>query len=425
MTCPGCQQPAEFKGYRPKTVESLLGTVHYRRGYYHCGRCGHGLFPFDDEAGLGPHRLTPGAERIVGLLGLSCDSFEEAAQKVLPEACGLHLGESTVRLVTEDAGARLGKLHEDGHALGDSKPFEWHKDAQGRTCAYVSLDLTGVPQQAKGGGPAEGRMPYVAAVYNPVPERAAEAAAAPLPVPGYQPVAETVAAATALPKSAQDQTPARPRMQARYLAGLLSLAALGLLLRKQAGQVGMEKAEQWIGISDGGNGLEDFLRTNFNRANLVIILDFWHPTGYLEALARAMHPDDEDRRVSQMKSWCHLMKHKGGAAILRGTAGSGNTQEQESGPSGASGGGDVHQEQRPSDGLPVLSVAGLADRLRTDRVGVQDGGGSASETGGHALARIRHRQRLPPPRPVQERQGSVGCLLGTQRELTFRSFTPQ
>ena len=104
-------------------------------------------------------------------------------------------------------------------------------------------------------------------------------------------------------------------MQARYLAGLLSLADLGLLLRKQAGQVGMEKAEQWIGISDGGNGLEDFLRTNFNRDNLVIILDFWHPTGYLETLARAMHPDDEDRRVSQMKSWCHLMKHKGGAAI--------------------------------------------------------------------------------------------------------------
>jgi len=315
VTCPGCQQPAEFKGYRPRTVESLLGTVHYRRGYYHCGRCGHGLFPFDDEAGLGPHRLTPGAERVVGLLGLSCDSFEEAAQKVLPEACGLRLGESTVRLVTEDAGARLGKLHEGGHTLGDSEPFEWHKDSQGRTCAYVSLDLTGVPQQAKGGGSAEGRMPYVAAVYNPAAEPAAEPAAAPLPVPGYQPVAETVAAAAALPRSAQDQAPARPRMQARYLAGLLSLADLGLLLRQQAAQVGMERAEQWIGISDGGSGLEDFLRTNFNRANLVIILDFWHPTGYLEALARAMHPDDEDRRVSQMKSWCHLMKHKGGAAI--------------------------------------------------------------------------------------------------------------
>jgi hypothetical protein len=222
-----------------------------------------------------------------------------------------------VRLVTEDAGARLGALHDGGRTLGDNKPFKWHKDAQGRTCAYVSLDLTGVPQQAQGGGAAEGRMPYVAAVYNPVPEPTAEPKAAPLPVPGYQPVAETVAPATALPKPAEAPPVARPRMQARYLAGLMSLAALGVLLRKQAGQVGMEKAEQWIGISDGGSGLEDFLRTNFNRANLVIILDFWHPTSYLETLARAMHPDDEEKRVAQMKAWCHLMKHEGGAAVLK------------------------------------------------------------------------------------------------------------
>lgn len=319
MTCPNCQQRADFKGYRTKTVESLLGTVVYRRGYYHCGRCGQGHFPFDDEAGLGPHRLTPGAERVVSLLGLTCDSFEEAAVKVLPEACGLRLGESTVRAVTEDAGARLGRLQDAGKTLGEDKSFEWYKDAQGRTCAYVSLDLTGVPQQAEGGGSAEGRMPYVAAIYNPVPEPepAALAEAQPLDVPGYQPVEETAASATALPQPAPARTPARPRMQARYVAGLLSLAALGLLLRKQAAQVGMEQAEQWIGLSDGGSGLEDFLRTNFNRANLVIILDFWHPTGYLETLVRALYPDDEEKRVAQMKAWCHLMKHQGGAAMLQ------------------------------------------------------------------------------------------------------------
>jgi hypothetical protein len=319
VTCPNCLLPAEFKGYRPKSVESLFGTIRFRRGYYHCGRCGCGCFPFDDESGLGPHRLTPGAERIVGLLGLTADSFEEAAEKTLPEACGLRLGESTVRAVTEDAGARLGELQEQGRTLAGSKPFEWYKDAQGRTCAYVSLDLTGVPQQAEGGGPAEGRMPYVAAVYNPVPEQQqqAQAEAEPLPVPGYLPVAETAAKATALPKPAQPHTPVRPRMQARYVAGLMSLAVLGLLLRKEAASVGMEQAQQWIGLSDGGSGLEDFLRMNFNRANLVIILDFWHPTGYLEAVAKALHPDDEAKRVEQTKAWCSVMKHQGGAAILK------------------------------------------------------------------------------------------------------------
>jgi hypothetical protein len=294
----------------------VLGPISFRRGYYHCGRCGLGLFPFDDEVGLSPHRLTPGAERLSCLLGLLCNSFEEAADKVLPEACGLHLGESTVRVVTEDAGARLGRLHEGGQTLGDSAPFAWHKDAHGRTCAYVSLDLTGVSQQAKDGGPAEGRMPYVAAIYNPVPETPEQAEAPLVPTPGYEPVEETAAPADALP-GPRPARAARPRMQARYVAGLLSLAALGLLLRRQAAQVGMEQAEQWIGLCDGGSGLENFLRSNFNRPNLVLILDFWHPTGYLETLARALYPDDEEKRQAQTQAWCHLMKHQGGAAILK------------------------------------------------------------------------------------------------------------
>jgi hypothetical protein len=316
VTCPNCQHAAEFKGYRALSPMSLLGPIHFRRAYYYCGRCSTGLFPFDDEVGIGPHRVTPGAERVTSLLGLTCDAFEEAAEKVLPEACGLHLSESTVQRITEDAGARLGKLHEDGHTLGDPKPFEWNKDAHGRSCAYVSVDATGVHQQAEDGGPAEGRMPYVAAVYNPVPEKPDSPKAEPLPTVGYEPVRETTASSNALP---EPQPRAKPpaRMQARYIAGLMSLAALGLILRRQAAQVGMENAMQWIALSDGGSGLEDFLRQNFNRANLVIILDFWHAASYLEALARALYPDDEEKRKTQAQAWCHVMKHEGGAAILK------------------------------------------------------------------------------------------------------------
>jgi hypothetical protein len=337
VTCPNCQQAAEFKGYRPKSVESLLGSITVSRGYYHCGRCGQGLFPFDATTGLGCHRLTPGAARVVSLLGLIGDSFQEAAAKLLPEACGLHLSESTVQRVTEDAGARLGTLHEQGHTLGESKPFTWHQDANGRTCAYVSLDLTAVPQQAQDGGTAEGRMPYVAAIYNPVPDKPKPAQ--PLPTPGTRPavpeavvpeavvpeavVPEAVAsevadtAAAAVPGVGTAAQPGQPRMQARYIAGLMSLAALGVLLRQQAAQVGMEKAQQWIGLSDGGSGLEDFLRSNFNRVDMAIILDFWHPTGYLETLAGALYSDDAEKRQQQMQQWCHTMKHEGGAAILK------------------------------------------------------------------------------------------------------------
>jgi hypothetical protein len=38
----------------------------------------------------------------------------------------------------------------------------------------------------------------------------------------------------------------------------------------------MDRADRWIGLSDGGNGLEDRLRENFPRVE-VVILDFFHP----------------------------------------------------------------------------------------------------------------------------------------------------
>src|SRR5207253_9158175 len=138
---------------------------------------------------------------------------------------------------------------------------------------------------------AENRMSYVAMVYNPPPEKPKPAEpAVGLPVPGYQPVPETTAAADALPGKLQGSKPKPRKMQARYLSGLYELDALGLQLRQQAAQVGMEKAQQWIALSDAGNGLEAFLRENFNRPDLVVILDFYHPTGYLEKLALAWYP---------------------------------------------------------------------------------------------------------------------------------------
>jgi hypothetical protein len=210
---------------------------------------------------------------------------------------GLRLAEATAQRTTEAAGARLGELLRAGHTLGSPPHWDWHTDARGRTCAYVSLDAICVAQQAKGGGKAEGRMPYVAMVFNPLPDLPDPAGAAPAP-PARRP--SGVAA----------------RQQARYLAGLYGLEELGVPLRKQAAQVGMERAEVWVALTDGGSGLEEFARANFGRPDLVVILDFWHAAEYLADLAKALHPGDEGRSKALKDGWCHTMKHEGGEAIL-------------------------------------------------------------------------------------------------------------
>src|SRR5260370_4590329 len=131
-------------------------------------------------------------------------------------------------------------------------------------------------------------MPYVAMVYNPVP---------------------------GLPEACPYQPPAKAAMQARYLSGLYDLDQLGLELRKQAGQVGMDKAEVWIGLTDGGNGLEEFVRRNCPR-DPVLILDFWHASEYLTQLGQVLYPADEETRQRVVGEWCRTLKREGGARVL-------------------------------------------------------------------------------------------------------------
>jgi hypothetical protein len=224
---------------------------------------------------------------VVALAGTVADSFEKGAELV-HEMAGVRLGESTIERTAEDAGQRLAADVRAGRALGPKVTWPWHKDYHGRTCAYVEMDATGVRQQAADGSAAEGRMAYVGLVANLAPEW---------------------------------PWPDEPRgpVKTRYRAGLYPLVEFGPLLRAPAGQVGMEQADLWIGLTDGGNGLEDRLEENFPRVG-VVILDSFHPAERLTELARLLHCKDEAAAAEQARQWRGLLKDEGGAllaAVLR------------------------------------------------------------------------------------------------------------
>jgi hypothetical protein len=104
--------------------------------------------------------------------------------------------------------------------------------------------------------------------------------------------------------------------QARYVSGLVGgLAALATPLRRQAHQVGMDQAQRWVAISDGGAGIEEWLQSNFPRVEAVI-LDFYHAAEYLNDWARAVHPGNETASGAMAAQWCHRLKHEGGAVVL-------------------------------------------------------------------------------------------------------------
>ncbi len=252
---------------------TVLGAVSVSRAYYHCKHCHAGHCPRDVALGVSAVCLSRGASQAVALAG-ALSSFAEAAQKILPKLAGLTVSESTVERTTERVGQDVGKRLSAGQTFGETKAWAWSKDAEGQTVAYVSADATGVGMQGERGAAAEGRMASVGMVWN-----------------------------------------AGKVGQVRYVCGLTGgLKVLGRSLRNQGAQVGMDRADRWVAISDGGAGIEDFLRENFPRVEAVI-LDFYHVAEYLSEWAKVLHPD-ESQASEVAKKWCHRLKHEGGEVVL-------------------------------------------------------------------------------------------------------------
>ena len=226
--------------------------------------------------GVNKQELSPAAEQVVALAGL-LTSFREASERVLKVMSGMKVSAATVQRTTEKAGERYCNQLEEGQQEGPKEQWQWHRDAQGRRCAYVSVDATAVRQQGPGGKRAEGRMAYVAMVYNPGGK-------------------------------AQGK-----RSQVRYVAGLYDLPTLGRLLHEQALQVGWANADKQIAISDGGAGLENFFRTYFPRAEC--ILDFWHAREHLVQLGQVLYPEDEQKRIGWTEYASGKLKREGGRAV--------------------------------------------------------------------------------------------------------------
>lgn len=282
MTCPRCGAAARCVGLRDKQVMCLLGTLKLNRHYYPCQACRQGCCPWEELLRIADQRLTPAAREVVCVAGVQ-QSFGQAAQRTLHKLTGLRLCESSVERVTEATGTFLKEQQAQGLQRGEGRPYDWHRDAQGVRCAYGRVDLTGILMQGERAAKVDGRMVTVGMIYNPQP------------------------------RQGEEEALSKPCDGVRYCAGFYDLDELGLQMRRQAGQVGMNEATQWIALTDGGAGLEHFLDVNFPRAET--ILDFHHAAEHLHAFAKQYRAGKGAEPLA--KTWCHSLKHAGGRQVIR------------------------------------------------------------------------------------------------------------
>ncbi|MCA9069272.1 MAG: ISKra4 family transposase, partial [Planctomycetaceae bacterium] len=283
VTCPTCRESAKFVSYRPTTLTSFFGKVIYERADYHCSHCHRGWFSLDQELRV-KMRKTPPAQEAMSLAGV-VGSFQQSAERLLRRLAGLRVSGATIRRTTEAVGQHVADHRAQGGTIGPETPWDWHEEAQGARVADLSLDATGVPQQGVKKEKQECKMPWVAAVFNPLFDR--------------------------------DRKSHRLK-DARYVSGLMTLPEIGKQLRLECQAVGLNRADKVIALTDGGNGLPECLldAVSGQMKELVYILDFFHAAEHAVEFAKVVHPQDEAARTQQADQWCHTLKHQGGKALL-------------------------------------------------------------------------------------------------------------
>ncbi|MHB2024427.1 MAG: hypothetical protein ACYCO3_14055, partial [Mycobacteriales bacterium] len=139
---PAKPTPHEFRE-RAKTLDTVLGPIGYRRAYYHCSDCGHGVVPRDDELGVVRSSLTPGLAAMADRVGAALPFAK--GRDLLAELAGVELSTKRVERRAEADGRAVAAAI-DTHAAavlaGELVPLA---PATPVAKLYVAVDGTGIP----------------------------------------------------------------------------------------------------------------------------------------------------------------------------------------------------------------------------------------------------------------------------------------
>jgi hypothetical protein len=252
--CEPAPQPGQ-RVYRDRACQilSVLGPLTLRRDYYHPPGP-EGGFPLDDALGL-RDGCTPGAARMFSRT-LAQLPFVESSQQ-LQELAGLKVEPSRLQRLAAAVGPSVQEPLLQLPAPNPSPPPQF----------YVSIDGTGVPmvrpelEGRAGRGPdgqARTREVKLAAFFT-----------------------QTLTDSEGHPLRDPDST--------TYLASFVCSDQFGPLARRAALQRGMAQASQLIYLGDGAAWVWEIARTCF--ASAIQILDYYHASQHVIALAKAVHTD--------------------------------------------------------------------------------------------------------------------------------------
>ena len=277
-------QPGEQDyGQRGKTVLTVLGSVAIQRAYLYQPSRETGRFPLDTALGL-MEGYSPTVVRWFCRAGASAGSYQAASQDLMTYA-GVAVDARQIQRVIEQVGPQMSAWRERQTDVANPLAGE---------VFCISVDGTAVPirrKELKGrkgkqpDGTARGREVKVAALY------------------------------THRRSKKPNERPLRDYNATTYLAEITSAQDFGGRVRAEALRRGLARAQAIVFLGDGAAWVWKLAELNFPDA--ICILDYYHATEHVMALANALHGEGTPLAKKRFRQWRRALLKDGVDAVMQ------------------------------------------------------------------------------------------------------------
>jgi hypothetical protein len=256
----GAGHQAEFVSRRDKRVETVLGPVAIRRCWYHCGPCGHGMAPRDEQLGIAGQGMSPGLRKMTARAAAAVPFA--AAAKLVGELAGITLtGKRAGRRAEADGRAAAARIGAEAEAITAGRLAVLPPAGPLPDKLYIAIDGTGVPMV-----PAETE------------------GHAGKDEDGGAHTREVKMAAAFTQASLDDKgRPVRDPDSSSYLATFAPAAGFGVLMAAEARRRGAGQIRQLTVLGDGAVWIWNLATRHFPEATQVV--DLFHAREHLHDLA--------------------------------------------------------------------------------------------------------------------------------------------
>ena len=104
--CPTCRAAAAYSRQVETELVTAYGRVRAARAYFYCRSCRQGFCPQDRAWGIGPGETTPTVQSLTGYLGVK-DSYVGVPATLARVRPQVHLGTKTIELIAQELGGRV------------------------------------------------------------------------------------------------------------------------------------------------------------------------------------------------------------------------------------------------------------------------------------------------------------------------------